>query len=438
MKNYRVLVPIVLIVLMIASWYIMASDSVKTETEFSFYLSEARKYAEDGITKYAIENYNSALAIKKTPEIYREVAEYYIKQETQSDYLDWANTYLVEYPTDPNAYEYVLDALLKQEDYKKCFDVFENAKKRNVKSEKLDEFYHQIEWKYKIDFSSYEDVGVYSNSFCAVKVKENWGYIDRFGKLRISTVYKSAGVFNQNGYSAVVDTNNEAYFIDKTGSKVMVSKEKYAAFGMLVGDCVDAINEKNKYVYLDQSLVKKEMSQEYDFASSFNYGIAAIKTDNEWTIINYQFKVVSDGYKDIKMDEKRIVYRNDRLFVSKNTDMYCMIDENANQIGNDTFEDAKVFLGEGPTAVKISGKWRFVDKNNEYISENTYDDARPFSNGIAAVCVDGKWGFVDENERIVIEPQFRDAKDFNDKGSCFVKTGDKWQLLKLYRLNREG
>ena len=29
------------------------------------------------------------------------------------------------------------------------------------------------------------------------------------------------------------------------------------------------------------------------------------------------------------------------------------------------------------------------------------------------------------------------AKDFNEKGSCFVKVGDKWQLLKLYRLNRE-
>ena len=58
-------------------------------------------------------------------------------------------------------------------------------------------------------------------------------------------------------------------------------------------------------------------------------------------------------------------------------------------------------------------------------------------NGLAAVCIDGKWGFVDTDENIVIEPQFSGAKDFNEKGSCFVCVGNKWQLLKLYRLNRE-
>ena len=66
-----------------------------------------------------------------------------------------------------------------------------------------------------------------------------------------------------------------------------------------------------------------------------------------------------------------------------------------------------------------------------------YDDARSYTNGLAAVCINGKWGFVDEKENVVIEPQFTDAKDFNEKGSCFIKTENKWQLLKLYRLNRE-
>ena len=45
--------------------------------------------------------------------------------------------------------------------------------------------------------------------------------------------------------------------------------------------------------------------------------------------------------------------------------------------------------------------------------------------------------FTCDNENVVIEPQFFGAKEFNEKGSCFVLTGDKWQLLKLYRLNRE-
>lgn len=51
--------------------------------------------------------------------------------------------------------------------------------------------------------------------------------------------------------------------------------------------------------------------------------------------------------------------------------------------------------------------------------------------------IDGKWGFVDSNEELKIPAEFFGAKDFNEKGSCFVMTGDKWQLLKLYRINRE-
>ena len=114
-----------------------------------------------------------------------------------------------------------------------------------------------------------------------------------------------------------------------------------------------------------------------------------------------------------------------------------MIDSSGNKIGSDVYEDAKLFADNTYTAVKKNGKWFYINNNGEKIFDKTYEDARPFSNGLAAVMTGGKWGFVDEKENIVIKPEFFGAKDFNDKGSCFVQTGDKWQLLKLYRLNRE-
>ena len=435
MKKYRMLVPIVLVVFMVASWYMLISKSMAVSSEYNKYLSEARRFAADGITKYAIENYNAALKIKKSPDIYREVADYYIEQGRDDDFLEWAKDYLTEYPTDPVAYEYLLSANLKQEDYKSCFTLLSTAQKRNIKSDKINDINEQIKWKFKIDFSSYENVGVYSNNFCAVQVKEKWGFVDRFGKLRVSTVYSETGAFTKSGYASVVNSKGEAYFIDKTGAKVLVSKDSYASFGLLVGEIVPAKNANNKFVYLNDKLEK--ISSEYDYASSFNNGIAVIKNGSVWQIIDTSFKVIADNYSDIKLDEKQIAYRNDRLFVSNGSEGYVLVDKNGKQICKTVFEDAMVFLGDAPAAVKIDGKWRFINKNGDCISDKTYDDARSFSNGIAAICIGGKWGFIDENENIIIEPQFNGAKDFNEKGSCFVMTNDKWQLLKLYRLNRE-
>lgn len=86
-----------------------------------------------------------------------------------------------------------------------------------------------------------------------------------------------------------------------------------------------------------------------------------------------------------------------------------MIDKNNSKIGSQTFEDARVFLGDAPAAVKVNGKWQFIKKDGSFTSDKKYDDAHSYSNGLAAVCINGKWGFVDENENIVIEPQFADS-----------------------------
>ena len=125
------------------------------------------------------------------------------------------------------------------------------------------------------------------------------------------------------------------------------------------------------------------------------------------------------------------------MFVSNTEGRYILVDGSGKQIGSLEFEDATLFMGEQPAAVKIGGKWQFINKDGKLVSDKSYEGAKSFLNGLAAVCINGKWGFVDEAENVVIEPKFQDASYFNEKGSCFVKMNDKWQLLKLYRLNRE-
>ena len=436
MKNYRKIIPLALVVLMALACYSLVSNAVKENSDYNHYLSEARKYAELDITKYAIENYNKALTINPTPDIYVEVAEYYERQEnSDTKLLNWCEDFFEKYPTNSKSYDCILKAYMKQKDYDSCFDVLSTAEKRNVSSEYIKSVKNELSYTFKLDFNTYDDVGIYGNGFCAVKSKDAWGYVDSYGNQKTPITYVSAAPFTKAEMAPVVDQKGECYFIDNTGSRVLASKEKYKSFGISSDDIIKVELENGKYSYCDSELNK--LFGEYDDATAFNNGIAAVKEDGQWKIINNEGNAKSSTeYADVVADEKNIVFRNDRLFVGDGTG-YIMIDSSGKQIGNEKYENAHCFADSTYAAVENDGKWFFIDKNAKRLSDKTYEDARSCSNGLAAVKISGKWGFVDTDENVVIEQQFFGAKDFSEKGSCFVQTGDKWQLLKLYRLNRE-
>lgn len=436
MKNYRKIIPLALVVLMALACYSLVSNAVKENSDYNHYLSEARKYAELDITKYAIENYNKALSINPTPDIYVEVAEYYERQEnSDTKLLNWCEDFFEKYPTNSKSYDCILKAYMKQKDYDSCFDVLSTAEKRNVSSEYIKSVKNELSYTFKLDFNTYDDVGIYGNGFCAVKSKDAWGYVDSYGNQKTPITYVSAAPFTKAEMAPVVDQKGECYFIDNTGSRVLASKEKCKSFGISSDDIIKVELENGKYSYCDSELNK--LFGEYDDATAFNNGIAAVKENGQWKIINNEGNAKSSTeYADVVADEKNIVFRNDRLFVGDGTG-YIMIDSSGKQIGNEKYENAHCFADSTYAAVENDGKWFFIDKNAKRLSDKTYEDARSYSNGLAAVKISGKWGFVDTDENVVIEQQFFGAKDFSEKGSCFVQTGDKWQLLKLYRLNRE-
>ena len=454
MKKYRAIIPVILIAALAASWYVLISDAGKQEELYQSHLSVARRYAQDGLTRKAIENYEAALQIRATPEIYGEIIDYYKQQKNTREYLVWCEQYMETYPKNPEAYEGMLEVYYEEQDYESCYDVILLAEQKKVSSPRMEEIEENIRYAYTFGYSTYADVGIYSNNYCPVRKKKNWGYVDRFGIIRLSSQYQEAGYFTQSGYAPIIDAENKVYFIDKSGEKVIGVSGEYKRFGILVGDIFPAEKSNGKYVYLRQNTQKAyfasgdntsgvhdsfvEVSDEFDFASAFNQEMAAVQKNGQWEVINLSFEQIGSNYADVKLDEKQIAVRNGVYFAAETKGQYKMYNSSGKPVNDQIYEDVKLFLGEEPTAVKAKGRWYFIDSQGNALSDKTYDDARPFSNGLAAVCNAGQWGFVDQNETVVITEQFADSKDFNAKGSCFVKVGDEWQLLKLYRLNREG
>lgn len=65
---------------------------------------------------------------------------------------------------------------------------------------------------------------------------------------------------------------------------------------------------------------------------------------------------------------------------------------------------------------------------NVVISSQGWEDARGFSEGLAAVCKDGKWGYINSSGEYVIDPQYDEARDFSC-GVAIVDTNDEWYII---------
>ncbi|WP_409344577.1 WG repeat-containing protein [Paenibacillus sp. MBLB4367] len=69
------------------------------------------------------------------------------------------------------------------------------------------------------------------------------------------------------------------------------------------------------------------------------------------------------------------------------------------------YDDARSF-SEGLAAVQIGGKWGYIDHTGKTVVEPKYKLANNFSEGFASVQLNGKWGFIDKSGQEVIKPAY--------------------------------
>ncbi len=65
-------------------------------------------------------------------------------------------------------------------------------------------------------------------------------------------------------------------------------------------------------------------------------------------------------------------------------------------------------------AVKIYGKWGFIDKAGKMQIENIYDEVKSFKENIALVKQYGNWGFINKRNKILCRPVFEKANSFSN------------------------
>jgi len=78
------------------------------------------------------------------------------------------------------------------------------------------------------------------------------------------------------------------------------------------------------------------------------------------------------------------------------------------------FHPRRVALAGELAPKRIGPKVGFIDAAGQFKIPATFDEALPFSEGLAAVQVDNKWGFIDTEGHLVIRPQYAGAYYFRE------------------------
>ncbi|TYQ29935.1 WG repeat-containing protein [Pseudanabaena sp. UWO310] len=246
----------------------------------------------------------------------------------------------------------------------------------------------------KIAISSiFLNVGKFNNGLAPVRVdsifsvRAYWGYINESGWFVIGAKYSSdANGFPRNfseGLATVHTSENNDVKLEviDTNGKVVIQPSPF--FGDIYefseGLAVFATREeKSKYGFIN---TKGEIviPSKYLRADSFSEGLAVVSN------------TIQDEFKD---------RRN-----------YGYIDKDQNLVIPFLFDQAFHFSG-GLAAVELDGKCGYINKFGKFEIPNIYRYCNSFSEDLAAVKIKDLWGYIDRNDKLIIPYRFSKALNF--------------------------
>ncbi len=264
----------------------------------------------------------------------------------------------------------------------------------------------------------------FSEGMSAAKIGDKWGYIDKMGRLSIEPIFDRTISFSEG--LGCVKLNDKWGYVNLKGEIVIEPrfddclKFHEGLASVKIGDKYGFINKKGEIV----------IEPKFDEAGIFSQGLALVEVDDKRGYINKmgefiilpQFNAAglyfSEGLSLVKSGGTG---EGDSLDGGK----YGFIDETGKMVIKERFDHAWAFA-EGLACVNIDGelkgyrivggKWSYIDRTGELAMSLMagFEEAKSFSEGLAAVRAGDKWGFINNTGEFVIEPQFYYAFDFSE------------------------
>lgn len=439
MKKTRFLTTLLIVLLAGAGWAagllgFFGSSAMEDNLHYNESVAEARDYKGRGLYQLAVLSYKEALDLKENETVRNEMLESYRERYKEDpkiidEYIDALKARADRYPREKQYYTELVSVLIEDNEYYYADKYLSRAIEKGINDEEIQALFYQVKYGFQELYSEYTGFRPVSGNIYAVVNEDRWAYITSTGSAANGKDLVKAYSTGDEGISVRVDAGG-SYMID--ANEIIRGKLDFDPDqALLYSEGLVAVSRDGKYGYYD-SLGDYQFGK-YEDAGNFTNGIAPVNVGTGWTFIDTEGKETGSGdlYKDIKMDRNGVWMKNDH-FIADRGQGYQLFDKAQNPVGTEKWDDTDVLSEDGIFAFKSGNLWGYADLEGNVMAEPQFEEARSFSNKLAAVRKGDQWGFIDTDFNMVISPQFSDADYFNGDGCCFVRSEDAdWHIIKL-------
>ena len=263
----------------------------------------------------------------------------------------------------------------------------------------------------------YDDVETFSEGLAIVKLKNEYGFVDKSGKVVVPIKYD--GVIDFSEGFAKVRLRDKWGVVNKSGKEIVPLKYDDVWYFI---EGLAAVKLKGKWGFVDKS-GKEVVPLKYDEKQEFNEGLAAVKLNDKWGHVDKSGKeVVPLKYDDVAW------YFNEGLASVKLKGKWGFVDKSGTEVVPLKYDKEESF-SEGLAAVELNGKWGFIDKSGTEVVPIKYDKVWSFREGLAVVELNGKCGYINKSGKEVVPPKYDDVDYFKEEGLARVKLNGKYGFI---------
>jgi WG containing repeat len=279
----------------------------------------------------------------------------------------------------------------------------------------------------------FDEEQYFKEGLAVVSEAERGGFIDKMGRFVIEGPYYPRGHFS-NGLARVSDHKNygpyDVGFMDRTGKFVIpprFSRAEDFSEGLAV------VQIKDKWGYIDET-GRMLIPARFNEAESFKNGFALVNISGvKRGYINKagRFMPMPDEVEAFgRLADGLIAVKVEGKWGFMNTLGQIVIapqfDPDIGEYGDDIYYRT---FAVGLALVKSKGKWGYINKSGKYVIAARFDKANPFESGLARVSVKEKWGLINRSGEFVVPPTFERVESFAEGLAVVSIDGKKFGYI---------
>lgn len=263
-------------------------------------------------------------------------------------------------------------------------------------------------------------------------VGQSFGFFNTHGEICIDPIFKNVrvdeGKVFYNDLAAAADENGQWGFIDKEGRFVITPSYIHVNH---FSEGFAVVRKRERYEFIDLQGERINRSK-YHGAYSFSDGMAAVQDKSGlWGFINHEGRnVIKPTYTDMAYFRNGVAAVTETPRNNYGYKKNKLIDKNGTIVLDESYDYDIIGASEGYALVQkdqyYGGGYQFIHlETGEQLLSADVEEAELFYEGFAAVKIKGRWTFINHKGELIADPRFSFVSSFSEDGYAEVMSGNK-------------